>query len=102
MRPEHLLKEKTERIDPSDEALREVYKALRSAAGELPESVEKMAESTGIPAEQILFALTVFEQTGLARWEPDPFRVELLPFRGKTNPGENPLVRYLRERVHHP
>ena len=96
LRPEHLLKERIERIDPSDDALREVYKALRVSADAMPESAERLAEITGIPTEQILFALTVFEQTGLTKWEADPFYAELLPFRGKTNPGDNPLVRYLR------
>ena len=98
LRPEHLLKEKMERIDPSDDALREVYKALRSAAKALPETPEKLAEMTGSPTEQILFALTVFEQMELVRWERDPFRAEMLPFRkgSRTEPGENPLVRYLR------
>ena len=94
LRPEHLLKERLERIDASPEGLRTVYRALRGFSGASAAELSLKAETT---EEQVLFALTVFEQTSLVQWKRNPFQVELLPFTGQTDLNRSPLMRYFRD-----
>ena len=92
LRPEHLLKERADGIDPSREGMMKVYIALRSFRGTSP---AELAEAAGTTQDQVMAALTAFEQLDFLRWEPDPFRVELLPAR-RRELDESPLIRYLR------
>ena len=94
LRPEHLLKERLERVDPSREALGEIYRRLKTFRGD---SLEALAEEAGAPEEQILFALTAFAQLGLVRWEREPFRAEMLPAARRTDLEQSPAVRYIRQ-----
>ncbi len=94
MRPEYLLKDRLDRVDPSREALGNVYRALRDFSGSGPEA---LADQAGVSREQALFALTAFEQLGLLRWELHPFRVELIPAVRRMDLEQSPAVRYLRE-----
>ena len=93
LRPEHLLKERLDGLDASDDALRRVYMILRKN----PEAgLKELAGAAQAPEDQVLFALTAFEQMNLLTWQPDPFGFRLLPVREKTSPDRSPLVRYLR------
>ena len=105
LRPEYLLKERLDGLDTDKDKLRGAYTALRKnpEAGlkELADLMEiredqKPADPEKAREDQLLLALTVFEQLGLLTWQPEPFRFRLLPFRGKKDPEENPLIRYLR------
>ena len=93
LRPEHLLKERLERVDASREALGKVYKALKRFPGG---SLEDLTERAGISREQALFALTVFEQLGLIQWEREPFQVQMIFPEGKQDLAQSSLVRYMR------
>ena len=93
LRPEHLLKERLEKVDPGDDALRKVYLALR---GPEAESLEALAEAAGCSREQALLALTAFAQLELLTWDREPFRVRLFPVK-KVAPAASPVVRYLRD-----
>ena len=94
LRPEYLLKERLDRVDASREALGGIYRVMRDFRGG---SVEELAREAGVSAEQAMFALTVFAQLGLVRWEPAPFRLEMLPARRKTDLAQSALVRSIRE-----
>ena len=95
LRPEHLLKERLERVDASREALLTVYSGLARDPGS---GAAELAERLGVPEEQILFALTAFAQLGLIRWEREPWRVEFLPRGPRKDLEQSPVVRYLRSR----
>ncbi len=93
LRPEHLLKERMEGIDASREALGAVFRTLKGFTGN---SLADFAGEAGVSAEQALFALTAFEQLELIRWSREPFRVEMIPARRKTDLEQSPVVRYVR------
>ena len=93
LRPEHLMKEKMDRIDPSREGMGKVWMALRDWHGK---SLDGLCENAGIAREQALFALTAFSQLGLIRWEREPFRLEMLPAGRKMDLEQSPAVRYVR------
>ena len=93
LRPEHLLKERLEKVDASRDALVGVYLALKDFRGG---SLEELTRTAGISREQALFALTAFAQLGLLRWEREPFRVEMLPAARKLDLEESPVVSCLR------
>lgn len=92
-RPEHLLKERIRKIDPSREGMIPVFRALRDFSGS---SAEELARAAGVPEEQALFALTAFEQLGFLRWEREPFRAELIRGAAPRDLSESPAVRYMR------
>ena len=89
LRPEHLLKERLETVHPSREALLNLYLGMREQP---PETWEALRTAAG-SEEQVLFALTVFEQLGLLRWQREPFRLELIPARSELS--RSPLYRYM-------
>ncbi len=93
LRPEHLLKERLERVDVSREALGAMYRAMKTFRGGSP---EELAEECGASVEQALVALTAFAQLGLLRWERKPFRLELMPAERRLDLEQSPLIRYLR------
>ncbi len=93
LRPEHLLKERLETVNPSRDSLGAVYRKMRDFPGG---SLDGLAEAAGVSPEQILFALTAFSQLGLLRWEREPFRLEMLPGSRRTDLEESPVVRYVR------
>ncbi len=92
LRPEHLLKERLDRVDASREAIGKVWKAMAAAPDAGP---AVLAELTGMPEEEILFALAVFEQLGLIRWDRAAGRAERLPSARKTELDASPAVRYI-------
>ena len=91
--PEQLLKDRMAKVDASREALAEVYRIVRAGQSE---DLSSLAEKTGTTEEQILFALTAFEQLGLIRWRREPFQIEMLPVLRKTDLEQSPLIRYVR------
>ena len=93
LRPEYLLKERLDGLDASREKLGQVYLALRNHPEAGPAELAALAETT---EDQVLFALTAFEQLGFLAWQPEPFRVRLLPAARKMDLDQSPLVRYLR------
>ena len=93
-RPEHLLKERIRKIDPSRDGMIPVFQALKEFRGS---SEEELARAAGVPEEQALFALTVFEQLGFLRWERNPFRAELIRGARPRDLNESPAVRYVRD-----
>ena len=94
LRPEHLLKERLAGVDASTEALRDMYRRIRDfAPGE--GGLRQLCEESGAAPEQVLFALTAFEQLGLLEWQRTPFRLRMLPVR-KIDPESSPAVRYMQ------
>ena len=91
LRPEHLLKERLEKVDPSKEALGVVYKALKTGDGSGP---EEQTRDLGMPREQILFALAVFQELGFLTFTPAPLRVAWKP-HGRNDLANSPLFRYV-------
>ena len=71
-----------------------VFQALKEFRGS---SEEELARAAGVPEEQALFALTVFEQLGFLRWERNPFRAELIRGARPRDLNESPAVRYVRD-----
>ena len=91
LRPEHLLKERLERADPSREAMGAVYRAARAFRGD---SAEELAAALGIPEEQVIFALEVFRELGFLTYTLEPLRITLLP-SGRRDLAESRLIQYV-------
>ena len=96
LRPEHLLKERMDGLDPGQEAMEKVFRAARRFAGHSP---AELAGETGVSEEQILLALTVFEQLGFLNWKTEPFEIRMNPGAAKRKLEESPLIRYLRREI---
>ncbi len=61
---------------PTDEQLRDVYRALR----DLPQATEAaLAEKTGLSPELLCVALTVLDELKLLSFAPEPWQLKLLP-----------------------
>ncbi len=91
LRPEHLLKERLEKADPSREAMGAVYRAARTFRGD---SAAELAASLDVPEEQAIFALEVFRELGFLTYTLEPLRITQLP-SGRRDLAESGLIRYV-------
>ena len=91
LRPEHLLKERLDKADPSRDALGAVYRAARSFRGD---SAAELAAAAGETEEQAIFALAVFRELGFLTFTLEPLRITLLP-SGRRDLAESRLIRYV-------
>ena len=91
LRPEHLLKERLAKVDLSKEAFGTVYRALKTWTGN---GAEEMAETLGMPEEQVIFALAVFQELGFLTFTLEPLRVAWKA-HGRDDLANSPLVRYV-------
>lgn len=99
LRPEHLLKERLDRVDASRDALGRVWTKLKAEADHPGTDYATLAKEAEVPEEQVLFALAAFEELGLIRWERKPFRITDMkepPNGQKKSLEASPLVRYIR------
>ena len=76
-----------------DEALREVYKLIRSRPFGSP---AELAEAAGLSVRQAMTALQAFEETRLVTVTRDPFRAAPVIPAQKCSMTDSPLIRYLR------
>ncbi len=96
LRPEHLLKERLDGVDVSDEALRGVYRALRGLDRRRFPDLSVLAGEAGCSPDQLLIALNAFEDTGLLTWQAAPAEVLLTEHPARCAMTDSPLIRYLR------
>ncbi len=66
------------RLLPSDDRLRDLYRALRRME-KVEYSLTLMAAETGMSESSVLFGMRVFEQLGLLRMSVNPLKYQLLP-----------------------
>ncbi len=77
-----------------DEVLRELYRRVRGNPGQ---SLEALAASAGLSAEQVMLGLRAFEQVNLVQFKAEPFRVVMLP-PVKCRMDDSTVIRYVRGR----
>ncbi len=91
LRPEHLLKERLARVDPSRDAMGAAYRALKTYTGH---SLRGAAAFAGLPEEQMIFALAVFRELGFLTFTPEPLEIAWQSSRGNSL-ANSPLIRYV-------
>lgn len=79
---------------PSDDALRNLYRVLRAGNGRFA-SESALALAAGMRVAAVRLGLRAFDELGLLRYRPAPFRAALLP-AGKCSLDESPALQRAR------
>ncbi len=77
-----------------DNELRSLYRLIRDGKFE---SAEELCAASGFSRDRVLIALTAFSDTGLVRWNQEPFLLEAVRNPARCAMTDSPVIRYLRE-----